>query len=109
MIDGDSDSNVDLMNIKTLGMDINSINRADDVIKITPQANDVSVEMGLDTGASAFVIPEENFNTKVKIQPSDIVLKTYTGERMKPVGVAEVNVKYQNQCKKPETVFCEKC
>lgn len=99
MMDGDSDSDIDQIYIKTLGMDINSINRADDVIKITPQVNDVSLEMELDTGAAVSVIPEEISNTKfpkVKIQPSDIVLKTYTGERIKPVSVAEVSLKYQN-------------
>lgn len=47
MMDGDSDVNQTY--IKTLGMDINSTNRADDVIKITPQVNDVSLEMELDT------------------------------------------------------------
>lgn len=47
MMDGDSDVNQTY--IKTLGMDISSTNRADDVIKITPQVNDVSLEMELDT------------------------------------------------------------
>lgn len=58
--------------------------------------------MDLDTGAAVSVLPERMFNTKfpkLKIQPSDIVLKTYTGERLKPVGVGKVSVKYQNQCK----------
>lgn len=58
--------------------------------------------MNLDTGAAVFVIPLKIFNTKfpkLKKQPSDIVLKTSTGERLKSVGVVEVSVKFQNQCK----------
>lgn len=47
MMDGDSDVNQTY--IKTLEMDISSTNRADDIIKITPQVNDVSLEMELDT------------------------------------------------------------
>lgn len=101
-MDDDSDSDVDQMYIKTFGMDINSISRTDDVIKKKLQVNDVSLEMNLDTEAAVSVLPERMFNTKfpkLKIQPSDIVLKTYTGERLKPVGVGKVSVKYQNQCK----------
>lgn len=64
MVDDDSDSDVDQMYIKTLGMDINSISRTDDVIKKNPQVNDVSLKMDLDTGAAVSVIPERMFNTK---------------------------------------------
>lgn len=47
MMGGDSDSDVDHMYIKTSGIDINYVNRDDDVIKITPQINDVIFEMEL--------------------------------------------------------------
>ena len=56
----------------------------------------------LDTGAAVSVILEKIFKKKfqsVKMKPSDIVLKTYTGEKIKPVGVADVDVKYQKQHK----------
>lgn len=49
MMDIDRDNNVDQKHIKTLGMEKYSINTTDDVIEITPQINDVSIEMELDT------------------------------------------------------------
>lgn len=58
--------------------------------------------MEIDTGVVVSVIPEKIFNIqfpKLKIQPSDIELKTYTEERLKPVSVVEISVKYHNQCK----------
>lgn len=56
--------------------------------------------MELDTGAAVPLISEKIFNTKfpkLKIQPSIIILKACTGERLKPVGVVGVSVKYQDQ------------
>ena len=100
MINDESDD--DPIYIKTLERDINSMSKSDDVIKITPLVNSINLEMELDTGAAVSVIPEKIFMEKfpsVKMKPSDIVLKTYTGERMKPVGVADVDVKYQKQHK----------
>jgi hypothetical protein len=55
----------------------------------------------MDTGAEVSVIPEKKFKEKspnVKLKPSGIVIKSYSGQKMKPVGLAEVRVKYQNQC-----------
>ncbi|XP_062620772.1 uncharacterized protein K02A2.6-like [Saccostrea cucullata] len=101
MINQNDSSDSDIY-IKTLEMDINSMRRSDDVIRITPIVNSVSLEMELDTGAAVSVIPEKIFKEKfpnVKLKPSDILLKTYTGERIKPAGVAEVSVRYQDQRK----------
>lgn len=102
IINDSPDSNGDQIYIKTLEMDINSMSRSDDGIKITPLVNSVSLEMELDTGAGVSVIPEKIFKEKfpnVEMKPSDTVLKTYTGQRIKPVGLAEVSVRYQNQSK----------
>jgi hypothetical protein len=70
------------------------------LIKITPFVNTVDLEMELDTRVGVSVIPEKVFEQKfpnAKLKPSDIVLKTYSGQKMKPVGLADVRVKYQNQ------------
>lgn len=102
MINDSSESDDDPMYIKTLERDINSMSKSDDVIKIIPLVNSVSLEIELDTGAAVSLITEKIFMEKfpsVKMKPSDIVLKTYTGERMKPVCVADVDVKYQKRQK----------
>ena len=81
---------------------ISILSKSDDVIKITPQVNSISLEMEMDPGAAVSVIPGKIFMEKfpnVKMKPSDIVLKAYTREKIKPVGVADVDVKYQTQLK----------
>ena len=83
LINNSSESDDDHINIKTLEMNINinSMSKSDDVIKITPLVNSLSLEMELDTAAAVSVIPEKIFMEKlpsVKMKPSDIVLKTYT-------------------------------
>lgn len=57
-MDCDSDSDEDKRYRKTLGMDINSTNRADD-IKKRAQFNDVSLEMEWDTEGALHVITEK--------------------------------------------------
>jgi hypothetical protein len=79
MIDDSPDSDSELVYIKTLETDINSVSR-NDVIKITPFVNTVNLEMEMDTGAGVSVIPEKVFKEKfpkVKLKPIDIVLKPY--------------------------------
>lgn len=59
------------------------------------------INMELDTGAAVSVISEENYlrlfpNASLKC--SNVVLRTYTGEVLKPLGIVDVNVEYKNQC-----------
>lgn len=76
-------------------MGINSISKSDDEIKITPLGKSISLEMELDTGAA--VIPEKIFNGKDETKFNCV--KTYTGGKIKPVGVADVDMKYKKQRK----------
>ncbi|KAL6460959.1 hypothetical protein MHYP_G00309250 [Metynnis hypsauchen] len=69
-------------------------------IWLTPEVNGKMVKMELDTGSAVSVISQSEYEQYFKgtaLKPSDIHLKTYTGERIRPVGVVPVNVKYQNQ------------
>ena len=69
-------------------------------IIIPLEINGVPVPMELDTGASLTVISEtlwkEKFPTSTP-EPSNIRLKTYTGEELKVLGQATVAIKYGEQ------------
>ncbi|XP_064487549.1 uncharacterized protein K02A2.6-like [Ornithodoros turicata] len=58
------------------------------------------VNMELDTGAAVSVISEENYLrmfSHVSLNCTNVVLRTYTGEMLKPLGVLEVTVEYRGQ------------
>ena len=58
--------------------------------------------MELDTGSAVNVMPMDmlqKYLCDVELKPSDTILKTYTGESVKPVGKAQIHVKLQEQKK----------
>ncbi|XP_064479042.1 uncharacterized protein K02A2.6-like [Ornithodoros turicata] len=58
------------------------------------------VNMELDTGAAVSVISEENYLrmfSDVSLNCTNVVLRTLTGEMLKPLGVLEVTVEYRGQ------------
>ncbi|KAK3100621.1 hypothetical protein FSP39_022706 [Pinctada imbricata] len=90
----DSDSDSDAL-IKNL-----SVKSLHEVISIPIELNGRPMKMELDTSAAVSVMPKKKFRenfANVKIYPSDITLKTYSGEELKPAGYALMNVKYHDQ------------
>ena len=66
-------------------------------IMVPVTINDKQLNMELDTGASVSIISQEIWNSSflnVKLTPSTMKLKTYSGEVLKVVGQAMVNVTY---------------
>ncbi|KAK9739449.1 Integrase zinc binding domain [Popillia japonica] len=65
------------------------------------QIEDKKCEMEVDTGGAAVsTICLKQFKAKYPqklIQPTSILLRTYTGEVIKPVGKSRVKIKYENQ------------
>lgn len=60
----------------------------------------VILEMELDTGAAVSLISRELYNARLAHKPlctTDVILKTYTGELVSPLGVIEVKVKMNKQ------------
>ena len=56
--------------------------------------------MELDTGSSLLIIPLRLYSAHFadfELSPSSVVLKTYTGERMRPTGAMNVTVEYDAQ------------
>ena len=81
-------------------IDIYTVDKDNAVIKVFPKVENVVLEMELDIGSAISVITFDQYQkhlSQMKLEPTDITLKTYTGERFKPVGVLTVNVCYENQ------------
>ena len=67
---------------------------------ITLNVNDSPVQMELDTGSALSFISYEEFSKKFKhlpLQSSNLILKTYTGEKVSPMGVCKVIVSHNNK------------
>jgi hypothetical protein len=59
-----------------------------------------SVKMEVDTGSAISVIPKKQFDEifpKRKLESTDIILRTFSGEKLSPMGVTYVQVKHNNQ------------
>lgn len=70
-------------------------------ISVLPVVNGKKMEMELDTGAAVSLIPWEQYKntlSQLPLQPTDIMLKTYTGEPLAPEGVIKVQVRLNKQC-----------
>ncbi len=71
--------------------------------KVTVLVNDTSVEMEIDTGAALSVISEDtykHFHSQGKLPPfknTEVILRTYTGEEVKPKGTLDVTVCYEGE------------
>ena len=68
-------------------------------IMLSVKVNDIPLNMELDTGSVVSVIPKHLYQEKfseIKLEKTDLTLKTYTGEIVYPVGVLQVNVNYSD-------------
>ena len=79
-----------------------------DAILATVELNKAKLQMEIDTGASRSIVGEDTFNQLWSeklhplITPTQIQLKTYTGELIPVLGVATVTVSHYNQSKQLE-------
>ena len=70
---------------------------------VTPEVEGKPLQMELDTGSAVSVLPLSKYNTTFKsskLHPTTTVLNTYTRERIQPVGVFNVQVKYKEEMQK---------
>ena len=89
----DSDDSLTLMYIRNA-----SNSKSEILVPVT--LNDKAIKMELDTGAAVSLIPKrmkDKLLPHVKTRPSDIKLKTVTGETVQVVGKCHVQVKYNSQ------------
>ncbi len=68
------------------------------VIWLTPEVSGVKLKMELDTGSALSVISAADYQrlfSKIPLQSTSVILKTYTGEKVSPKGKLPVTVKYK--------------
>ena len=70
-------------------------------IVVSLKVNNTDLLMELDTGASFSIINETTYssftNAFPPLSPSTVILTTYTGEKITPLGMVDVEVSYQGQ------------
>lgn len=92
--DDSNEENLSCLNLYSMEDDDN------EVIWLTPKVNGVPFKMELDTGSALSIISlqdyKEHFPT-LKLKHTRVRLKTYTGERITPLGKLKVKVTYEGQ------------
>ena len=84
-------------------LDLHSVNgktQENDKIMITCKLNGKPVEFELDTGSALSIIPQDVYERQfsdVALKKTSTVLKTYTGQMIKPIGALRTTVKYKGQ------------
>ena len=91
----DSDENM-------AALEINSMNRSPDtnIIWVSPKVKGTSLRMELDTGSAVSVINKQQFDEYfpgMKTRYTSVILKTYSGEEICPLGIVDVDVEYNGQ------------
>ncbi|KAL4009353.1 hypothetical protein ACER0C_003205 [Sarotherodon galilaeus] len=71
-----------------------------DAIWLTPKIQGIELQMELDTGSALSLISYEDYRNKfpnLKLKHTSVKLKTYTGERITPLGKLKVKVEYEKK------------
>ena len=69
-------------------------------IKVPLVINDTPITMELDTGAAVTIISEKHYQehfASTHLQKSELLLKTYSGERLSVIGTMDAKVQYEQQ------------
>ena len=82
-------------------LQVNRVENRNKASFVAPKVDGVTLNMELDTGSAASVIAEDDFIKKFpnrkRLTKTTLLLKTYTGICLKPIGVANVNVQYREK------------
>ena len=92
----ESDDYEDLLSLKIH----NVSNPGRNVIWVDLKVDGKPLKMELDTGSAVSIITHELYMKKfneIPLQKTELLLKTYTGENITPVGVLKANVEYKGQ------------
>ena len=87
-------------------LELHNITEADrKIIWITTEVSGVKLKMELDTGSALSIISEADYKrlfSKLQLEKTPVMLKTYTGERVSPKGKLKVDVTYGDKTHKLE-------
>ncbi|XP_028656990.1 uncharacterized protein K02A2.6-like [Erpetoichthys calabaricus] len=82
-------------------LELHSVKHTDRrIIWVAPKVEGVTLKMELDTGSALSIISEKDYKEKfpnVKLKGTSVILKTYTGEKIAPIGKLKVTVVYESQ------------
>ena len=95
-VQDESDSDDTFASLEIHKVDKTSIN----IICVTPEVNGKPLQMELDTGSAVSVIPYTQYTAMFKsemLHETGTTLKTYTGEKIEPEGLLNVEVKYKGE------------
>ena len=79
---------------------IKHLGKSEDAIELEVYIEGKLVNMELDTGVSVSLISEATWSrlySKKKLQKTATILRTYTGEKIQPLGSCSVEVKYKDE------------
>jgi hypothetical protein len=85
---------------RMFSLKLHSMEGSKDAIWIKPKVNGKEFPMELDTGSAKSIINNETslkYFPNVRLADADIMLSTYSGENISPLGVCSVNVELDNQ------------
>ncbi|XP_021354167.1 uncharacterized protein K02A2.6-like [Mizuhopecten yessoensis] len=100
--DSESDSCAGIASLEISSTDNGE--RNNQAIWLYPKINSIKHKMELDTGSAVSVVTEkvyvEQLNGKLKdLSDTQVYLKTYSGEKLRPRGIVNVRVEYEGQKK----------
>lgn len=82
-------------------LELHSITGKDrEILWVTTTVSGVKLKMELDTGSALSVISETDYDrlfSKIPLEKTPVILKTYTGEKVSPKGKLKVDVTYGKQ------------
>ena len=78
-------------------LEVYNMDNKDRVIWVTPEVQGRVIKMELDTGSAVSVLPYKQYKERFGHVKSGITLKTYTGEKIPPMGEMKCNVKFKGQ------------
>ena len=101
-VDQESEGDSDLADsvIANIGVTEKDVHTVDDAIWVHPNVAGKTLKMELDTGSAVSIVSLADYLKLYKhldLQPTEVLLRSYTGERIKPKGKLRVPVKYKNQ------------
>ena len=91
---------VNLEDSKRSNVGIYTVKSTSQEITVEVSMENQCVKMEVDTGSAVSIIPKKEFDKLFpnrKLEGTDIILRTFSGEKLKPLGVLNVQVKYNTQ------------
>ena len=83
-------------------MEVHYLQKDNDIIWVKPTVNGAPLKMELDKGAALTVISKDDFTEhfgKAKYDPTKRTFRTYSGEKLFPLGIFEAGVKVKDSVK----------